>query len=254
MKYLEDAVITDVDLISDLYSSEGNGGKRRNRQRGAIIVKYEGKTLYTAKNGEFISSSTNIAVLPKGSDYEWRCIESGHYLSLEFDTEATETDIFTVPVKSSEQIVKLIKDAIERRKSPNYKKSEALRDAYEIIVRLIKNEHHHYAPGDKQRKIAPALEYISENYTGRITNEELARVTGISCAYMRRLFKEVTGTSPIDYAIGIKIKRAEEMLRTDCGGISDVALALGFDSIYDFSRTFKKRVGISPRKFKEKYE
>ena len=42
------------------------------------------------------------------------------------------------------------------------------------------------------------------------------------------------------------IKKAKEMLKSDYGTLSDIALSIGYSSLYDFSRDFKKHTGTSP--------
>jgi YesN/AraC family two-component response regulator len=51
------------------------------------------------------------------------------------------------------------------------------------------------------------------------------------------------------YVKKLKIKKAKEMLESDFGSISDIAHSLGYSNIYDFSRDFKKQVGVSPTKY-----
>jgi len=102
---------------------------------------------------------------------------------------------------------------------------------------------------EKQKKIAPALEYISKHYNEKITNEALASVSGLSVVYFRKLFAAGMGVSPIAYARKLRIEKAKEMLKSDYGSISDVAESLGYLTIYDFSRDFKKHTGVSPSKF-----
>ena len=44
-------------------------------------------------------------------------------------------------------------------------------------------------------------------------------------------------------------KKAKEVLKSDHESISDIAYSLGYADIYDFSRAFKKRVGMSPTEY-----
>ena len=44
-------------------------------------------------------------------------------------------------------------------------------------------------------------------------------------------------------------QKAKEMLKSDYSSLSDVAYSLGYISLYDFSRDFKKHVGVSPSKY-----
>ena len=58
------------------------------------------------------------------------------------------------------------------------------------------------------------------------------------------------GESPIAYVKRLRIEKAKEMLGSDYGTLSDIASILGYASLYDFSRDFKKQTGIPPSKYK----
>ena len=86
-------------------------------------------------------------------------------------------------------------------------------------------------------------------YNKNIKNDVLANLCNLSTVYFRKLFTEIMGASPISYVHELRIKKAKEMLRSDYGNIKDIAESLGYLNIYDFSRTFKKYKGVSPREF-----
>ena len=104
---------------------------------------------------------------------------------------------------------------------------------------------------DRKQKISKAIEYIARNYNKHIRNDELACVSDLSVAYFRRLFRDATGMSPINYVRLFKIKKAKEMLKSDYSSITDIAFSLGYNNVYEFSREFKKCSGISPSEFKK---
>lgn len=70
--------------------------------------------------------------------------------------------------------------------------------------------------------------------------------------YFRKLFCEIYGTSPIKYVNNLRIKKAKEALGSDYSSISDIALMLGFNNIYEFSRAFKAHTGSSPTEYAKK--
>ena len=125
---------------------------------------------------------------------------------------------------------------------------DELRDLYGLISSLLKSSEK-YLPSDKKQKILPAIEYIVQNCNKNIYNDELAAVAGISTVYFRKLFKETMGVSPAKYVKLIKMKKAEEMLKSDYSRITDIGYSLGYNNVYDFSRDFKKLIGISPLKY-----
>ena len=52
------------------------------------------------------------------------------------------------------------------------------------------------------------------------------------------------------YAREMRINKAKEMLGSDYVSLTDIALALGYANLYDFSRDFKRHVGVAPSKYK----
>jgi len=77
----------------------------------------------------------------------------------------------------------------------------------------------------------------------------LAEMTGMSAVYFRKLFTEIMGISPIAYVHELRIRKAKEMLRSDHGTLTDVALSLGYANLYDFSRDFKRHTGVAPSQY-----
>jgi AraC-like DNA-binding protein len=126
---------------------------------------------------------------------------------------------------------------------------ESIRDVYSIILALTQAASERYISTEKQQKITTAVEYISQHFNEQLTNDRIAAVAGMSTVYFRKLFAEIMGVSPITYVHNLRIKKAKEMLKSDYGTLSDLALILGYSSLYDFSRDFKKRTGIPPSKY-----
>ena len=247
---LSDLIITKVYSATTMYTEKNAKVKRSNRSKWAIVIKYEGKTMYVSKGKSYLSDIHNLVILPKGCSYEWCCTHSGHFSIIEFESELICNDIFSFSVKNSEKILKLFKELEYKRtlRKPMYE-PESIRDTYSILLMLIQSIQKKYIPTEKRSKISPALDYIAKNYNTDIRNDDLAQLTGLFTVYFRKLFTDVVGTSPITYIHELRIKKAKEMLKSDYGSITDIAQSLGYLNIYDFSRTFKKYVGISPSKY-----
>ncbi len=247
---LSNLVITRVHSASTLYTPENVKLIRKDRPRWAVVIKYEGETIYTSGGKHFLSDAEHMVILPQGCSYDWQCVKSGHYSIVEFDSDLTYHEPLGFSVKNSEKMLKMFKELEYKR---NLKKpmseAESIRDAYSIILALVQTEPERYQPTGKQQKIATAIEYISQNYNKNITNDELAKLTGLSTVYFRKLFTGIMGTSPIAYAREMRIKKAKEMLKSDYGTLTDVARSLGYSGLYDFSRDFKKHTGVAPSKY-----
>ncbi|GBG11186.1 AraC family transcriptional regulator [Paenibacillus agaridevorans] len=72
----------------------------------------------------------------------------------------------------------------------------------------------------------------------------------VSADYLRRMFKQATGKTPIQYLTGLRIefaKRLFEKSGSDQLSVKLVASLVGYDDSYYFSRVFKAEMGISPQ-------
>lgn len=247
---LSDLIITKVYSISTMYTPENTKLKRNDRQRWAVVIKYEGETVYTSGGKRILSDLNHIVILPRGCSYDWQCTKSGHFSVIEFESEPTYMEPISFSVKNGEKILKMFKESEHKR---NLKKPmmelESIRDTYSILLALAQSEPERYLPTKKQQMIAPAIEYISQHYNENITNDSLAMLTGLSNVYFRKLFTDIIGVSPIAYVHKLRIEKAKEMLKSDYGTLSDIAQSLGYSSLYDFSRDFKKHTNLSPSKY-----
>ena len=252
---LTDLVIMKVCSVATLYSPEGKGSKRIGRPCWAAVIKYEGESYYDCNGKRFYSDASHPVILPGGCSYEWKCTKAGRFSIIEFESSSTYIEPFVFSVSNGEKILKMFRELESKRdlRLPAME-LESIRDTYSIILALLQSETESYIPSDKKQKLAPALEYISQNYTKPISNDQLAATTGLSTVYFRKLFTSVMGVSPIVYVQTLRIEKAKAILKSDYGSLSDVANGLGYSSLYDFSRAFKKHTGIPPSKYQALWE
>lgn len=81
---------------------------------------------------------------------------------------------------------------------------------------------------------------------------DLAKRVNLSESYFRRLFKQITGYTPVQYQHWVKVNLAKDLLLSGQCNVSEAAFQLGFDNVYYFSRLFKRVAGISPSVYLEK--
>ena len=247
---LANLVVKRVLSVNTIFSDTGKSAKREKRANWAIILKYEGETEYKSGGKTFISNNENAILLPKGSNYEWQCKKAGRFYTVEFASDLTCDEIFSFPVSSYEKLIKSFKQIEYKLITKNqFYKLETARLTYDLLLSLLLTSAKSYVPKDKRDKIQIALDFMAENYASDITNDSLAALTPFSTVYFRKLFTEMTGLSPMVYLRNIRINKAKQMLKSDYGSISDIAVSLGYSNIYEFSRTFKKHTGLSPTEY-----
>ena len=107
---------------------------------------------------------------------------------------------------------------------------------------------------DKQWKsVANAITHMNRYCESDLRLEDYAAMCCMSKYHFSRVFKQVTGVTPLDYRNGIRIESAKELLLNGFLSVSEISESLGYSSPAYFSDNFKKCVGISPVKFREKH-
>lgn len=96
-----------------------------------------------------------------------------------------------------------------------------------------------------------ALKYMSEHLHERPTLEDIATSAGLSISHFSAVFRHHMGTSPIDYFITMKIQYACHLLDTTRKTIKAIALELGYEDPYYFSRLFRKIMGKAPASYRK---
>lgn len=91
---------------------------------------------------------------------------------------------------------------------------------------------------------------MRSNIDQKLTVEDMARRHNLSSSHFSSLFRKGTGMSPIDYFIHLKMQRACQLLYAHDTMIKTVAMDLGYDDQYYFSRIFKKYIGMSPEQYR----
>lgn len=98
-------------------------------------------------------------------------------------------------------------------------------------------------------RLAPVLRYLNDHYREDVDCAVLCELCFLSPAQMYRLFREETGTTPVEYRNRLRVQRACQLLRGRECTIGEIASLLGFESVYYFSRVFKRITGVAPSRW-----
>lgn len=104
----------------------------------------------------------------------------------------------------------------------------------------------------RDHRLAETAEYMESHYNEKLTLDGLARRAGMSKNQFLRKFRQEFDTSPIQYLLELRMKRACALLEDSGLTIDQIAASTGFcDSNY-FIKLYKKRFGISAGKARKK--
>lgn len=92
--------------------------------------------------------------------------------------------------------------------------------------------------------------YMRDNLDRQIGLEELAALVNLSRFHFCTAFRRATGYTPHQWLTQVRIARARELLADPTLGITEVALAVGYETPSAFTSRFRKSVGVTPSDFR----
>ena len=98
------------------------------------------------------------------------------------------------------------------------------------------------------------MQKIEDELSGPIRVEDLAAEAGLSRSHFSRAFQSVTGESPQEFIIGRRLAHARELLAASDRPIAEIAAVTGFSSQAHLSTAFKKRLGLTPARYRDSFD
>lgn len=94
-----------------------------------------------------------------------------------------------------------------------------------------------------------AIFFMQQNINKTIKISDISDHVKLSESHLTKIFRNKTGTSPMDYFINLKMQEAIRLLISQSLKIKEVAYRLGYNDQYYFTRIFTKHIGTSPGTF-----
>ena len=122
---------------------------------------------------------------------------------------------------------------------------------YEIIklLSLVANEKEKILPAYMEQ----ALCYIKDNYSKKISIEDIAKQAHLSSSHLFAVFKKQMSVSPIAFLNNYRMSIAAELLQGTTKSINQIALEVGIDDSIYFNKIFKKYYQMSPTEYRNCY-
>lgn len=122
----------------------------------------------------------------------------------------------------------------------------------QILCEILSALHGENAPAELIR-IKKVLEHIHEDPARPFTLEELTARSGVKKTLFLQSFRRVTGTTPKQYILGLRLEYARDLLLETDVPVAQVAERCGFSDSFYFSRCFKNHFSTSPRQYRKEH-
>jgi len=201
----------------------------------------------------FVFPNIHHAYLPDintGWDDQWVEIDASHALPLLRKWGISEE----YPLKkfdSTSKLSRLFQELFEISYIEDFSMEPELATcAYRILAHVIQLWNSSQANTERQRSVERMRQCLLNNLSNFKSVAELSEMAGMSPSRMRVIFKEATGMTPKQFQLEARISRAERLLTDSLLPIGIIAEQTGFDSVYHFSRQFKRMRQIAPQNFR----
>ena len=206
-----------------------------------------GKTAYRVEAGQLV-------LIPPNSAHSYHTYNHSEISILVFNFnylpeiyEETQTGVYRNPVISDgEELFSFLREA----------ESDPL--LFRAALYRIAASYSHNEPLDAVAKQSGDFafklsKYVEEHYNEPLSENSVAKVMGYHPRYLSALIQNNFGISFRNLLNEYRVKAAAELLRDSEQSVTDVYLAVGFDSQSSFNRNFKAIMGITPLKYRQGY-
>ena len=138
----------------------------------------------------------------------------------------------------------------------NAKRQQKMRHAWEDLQQeqndLLHTQLLSESPDDNTDQVVEEmLAFINENYSKKITMQNVVRRLNYSEAFLNKRFKKVTGMTFTEYLNRFRIQKAIEILSDGTSSTQEVSYRCGFSTSRYFKDVFHKYMVCSPREYRE---
>lgn len=135
-------------------------------------------------------------------------------------------------------------------------------EAVPILAPLLQRELHYlllagpqggilrdlYMNGARDNRILDAISWLKQHTQISISVEQLAKKVHMSVSSLHRHFKNITGLSPLQYHKQLRLYEAQRLMLVENERADMAALAVGYESITQFNREYKRMFGEPPHR------
>lgn len=145
-------------------------------------------------------------------------------------------------VKLSQKLTQVLSACREKSVANEALVSKYISDILYLLLASVQKNRPHLSD--------EVCEYIEKNLTTDITASAVAEHFGFSRSYFSTVFKKYTGTTISEYLLSCRLNRAKALMACSELSVSQISELTGFNDATTFIRTFKRKEGITPLKYK----
>lgn len=221
----------------------------------------DGKQYHLHKHQGFLIQPGQIAYYETEGKSDWKYCYIGFdgtkaksYLEQAHLTK--ENPIFTF--KLGDSLSEAVKQLIDVENDLYIRETSQMSLIFKFISLLIENSENRdissqYTGDRSDYYIETATTYMINNYSKKISMEDVAKHVGLNSSYLGSLFKTQLSISPKEFLQRYRVERACKLMNNHMLTIGDISRSVGYEDQLQFSKVFKKVTSVSPKKYRDSY-
>jgi AraC-like DNA-binding protein len=228
-------------------------------QGDGYLSRGDNVTLLHQGDSFFLEPNSKARYWPSSTNpwsYVWFEVYGDAIAKMLAKTEFTKNNGYC-SLAQADVVEKMLESVFDNSCIYHNENSEALRVTGILLTLLgiIVNDNPYEEPTNlskKETQMHQIQKFIDQNYwRHELTVTSIASHFYFSPNYLTRIFKQSVGTSPIEYIIELRMKKALEYLISKGFSVAQTASALGYKNQFYFSREFTKYYGVPPIEYRK---
>lgn len=243
--------ISQIDILTVSRDKNYRHSWINGRPYHAFIYTEQGKMLDSFAHPtkeDVITDAGTFFFIPKGAKYYGTYLEEGTVNKIiQFDIESGDVpEYLRLPAKielpNAKSVVNSFFESIDNSKTNHIFHYLSL--LYDLLWQI---DIQHRGLPKKYSRLSAALDYISLYPHKNDKISDYAKMCYMCEVNFRRLFREHTGKTPIEYRNDLRLEKAKAMLQSGEYSVAEVAISSGFSNLSFFAKLYKNKFGYTPR-------
>lgn len=244
-----------------------------------LVIVLKGKAVHQVANRKYRLTAGDIFVIGENQEHSYSETENFHYCNVLMDLKTLKLPLADLPTRPGYQTLFVIDrqdtapDRFRNRFRLNQSQLNETYDRLKKIESLIPNRRFEAIAnfmllvgflcdccncGEKEMKAVPfrlgrVVAQMEKHCERKFPVSEMCRQSGMSRAVLFRYFVNCYGRSPVEYLIGLRIRKSMRLLRSSTLSCGEIAWECGFVDGSYFAMHFKKLTGMTPTVYRKSW-
>jgi len=228
--------------------------------KGITDIVIEGQTVNAVENNIYIVNPNEVHAVYTNTESYFHAIVFPKELLMLGEGSIINTQLLTPLFEGRKKLRRVITDsaAVEIFKEISELSVKSEENAPLIIAALYRllwqfKQQGNYLKTESKSKepIYFSIDYMEANLDKKLALADIASKAKMSPKYFCAYFKKYTGLTTVTYLNTLRIRRAQQLLKTTDYSVLEISLLCGFDNVSFFIKKFKEAVGKTPAKYRK---